>query len=101
MHALTEHITLTGLTVMNAVPATAKPLPQAMTDALDTVKMWVLIVAGAMAVIALIMVGIGLMFAHQRQDGGQKLQSLGWWIAGCVIVATAAGLTAVFLPTGQ
>lgn len=101
MLALKEHLTLTGLTVMNALPAAAKPLPKEMTDALDTIKMWVGIIAGAMAVIALIMVGIGLMFAHQRQDGGQKLQSLGWWIAGCVIVATAAGLTAVFLPTGR
>jgi type IV secretory pathway VirB2 component (pilin) len=98
MSAFGTHLGSLGLAVMNAVPATAKPLPPAMVDALDTVKLWVGIFAGAMAIIALILIGVGMMFAHNQRDGGQKLQEMGKWIAGCVLVGGAAGLAAVFLP---
>ncbi len=79
-------------------PMAAKPLPQEVIDALDTIKFWTGIVAAALAVIALMLVGIGMFFAKRRGDGGEMLQSLGWWIAGVTLIAVAATLTAVFLP---
>lgn len=80
------------------VPAEAKPLPQEVYNVLDTLKLWMGIIAGSLAIIALILVGIGMFFARSRGDGGEMLQKLGWWIAGVTLIATASGLVAVFLP---
>jgi hypothetical protein len=75
-------------------------LPDQVGTAMATAKMWCTIIAAGMAVIALIIIGIGMFFQHRRGDGGETLKSLGWWIGGAVTVAAAAGLAAVFIPSG-
>lgn len=72
-------------------------LPAEATNALDTAKFWTQTVAVALAVVALIMVGIGMFFQHRRGDGGEMLKALGWWIAGVVLISAAAGIVSIFL----
>ncbi|MEG2578398.1 MAG: TrbC/VirB2 family protein [Glutamicibacter sp.] len=89
------------LVVQGNVMIQAAPIcpPDEMTTALDTAKFWLTIIAAGMAVVALILVGIGMFFQHRRGDGGEMLKALGWWIGGVVLVAAAAGIAAVFIPT--
>jgi len=72
-------------------------MPQAMTDAMDTAKFWTLGVAVVLAVIGLILIGVGMFFQHRRGDGGEMLKSLGWWIGGVITVAAAAAIVGIFL----
>lgn len=86
--------------VVLRVPAAPLCLPTQVTTALDTAKFWCTIVAAALAVVGLILIGIGMFFQHRRGDGGEMLKSLGWWIGGAVTVAAAAGIASVFIPSG-
>lgn len=86
--------------VITSVPAKPLCMPAAMTNALDTAKLWALIIAGAMAVVALIMIGVGMWFQHSRGDGGAMLGKLGWFIGGAVLVGAAAVIAALFIPSG-
>ncbi|GAA1821399.1 TrbC/VirB2 family protein [Agromyces neolithicus] len=79
------------------VPMEPFCLPPDAVNAMDTAKFWVTVIAGAFAVIALVIIGIGMFFQHNRGDGGEMIKKLGWWIAGCILVAAAAGITAIFL----
>ncbi|ONI65427.1 hypothetical protein ALI44B_00270 [Leifsonia sp. ALI-44-B] len=72
-------------------------LPVDAQNALDTAKFWTQLVAVAMAVIALIMIGIGMFFSSRRGDGGEMLRSLAWWIAGVVLIGAASGIVSIFL----
>lgn len=89
---LLELITLTEI-----VHAKAYCLPDAAMNAIDTFKLWAMIVAGAFAVISLIMVGIGLWAQHRRNDGGQIMSQLGIWIFGAVLVTAASAIAGIFI----
>lgn len=91
---------------MNLLTEAATRLPMApycppadFVNAMDTARFWVQIAAVALAVIALILLGIGMFFQHRRGDGGEVLKGLGWWIFGVVLVGAAAGITSIFLVT--
>ncbi|MDD7930777.1 TrbC/VirB2 family protein [Microbacterium thalli] len=84
-------------TATHIVPMAPYCLPGEAQNALDTARFWVQIIAVALAVIALILVGIGMFFQHNRGDGGQILSRLGWWIAGMVAIAAASGIVSIFL----
>ena len=88
--------TITWL-AFDLVPMTPYCLPADAQNALDTAKFWTQLVAVALAVVALIMVGIGMFFQHRRGDGGQMLSALGWWIGGVVLIAAASGIVSLFL----
>lgn len=92
-----EFVGRAGVEIARVVPAAPYCLPQQAMNALDTAKFWCGLVALACAVIALIMIGIGLFFQHNRSDGGQMMSSLGKWIFGAVIVTAATGLTSIFI----
>jgi hypothetical protein len=81
----------------NHVVATAYCMPDSVTNALDTAKLWAKIIAGGLAFVALVMVGIGIMFQSGRHDGGQMLAKLGWWIFGVTLASGAAGMVALFI----
>lgn len=87
--------------VIIRVPAAPLCMPTQVTTALDTAKFWCTIVAAGLAVVALIMIGVGMFFQGRRGDGGEMLKTLGWWILGVVLVAAAAGIAAVFIPAGN
>lgn len=79
-------------------PMAAKCLPQAATDALDTAKLWVWIIAGVLAGIGLIIIGIkATLNARAGHGGSEILAGLGWWIFGVVLIAAATGIVQMFL----
>jgi hypothetical protein len=79
------------------VLAQAYCLPSKAQDALDTATLWTRVVAIALGVIALILIGIGMFFSGKRHDGGETLKSLGWWIGGAVLIGAAVGIASIFL----
>lgn len=88
-----------ALELPTQITAQAYPLPIEVLNVLETMKVWLGIIAGALAVVGLMMIGIGLFFKHRRGDGGEALGALGWWIAGVLLVAGASAIAAVFLPS--
>jgi type IV secretory pathway VirB2 component (pilin) len=84
--------------LLNAVaPAAPYCLPAEAVNALDTAKFWTQLVAVALAVVALILIGIGMFFSSRRGDGGEMMKSLGWFIGGVVIISAASGIVSIFL----
>lgn len=101
-------LTLTGLSAKAftiaaeaALFTEAYCLPQEAMNALDTAKFWTGIVAGSFAVVALILVGIGMFFSGRRGDGGEMLTKLGWWIGGAVLISAATGIASIFIQVPQ
>jgi len=89
---------MTKLThVATAVVADAKPLPPQVQDGLDTVVMWAKIIGGSMAVLGLMILFIGLFFAHQRGRGEEFMGKAGWWLTGAIGLGTAGVLAALFV----
>lgn len=86
--------------VVLLVPAKPLCMPTQVTTATDTAKLWATIIAASLAVVALILLGIGMFFQHRRGDGGDMLKALGWWIGGVTLVAGAAVIAALFIPSG-
>ncbi|MDO5752453.1 TrbC/VirB2 family protein [Arthrobacter sp.] len=77
--------------------AEAKPLPQPVTDGLDTIRNWVQIIGGSIAVIGLMMLFIGLFFAHKHGHGQEFMGKAGWWLVGAMGFGLAAVIAPVFL----
>ena len=77
--------------------AEAKPLPKPVTDGLDTIRNWVQIIGGSIAVIALMILFIGLFFAHRGGQGQEFMGKVGWWIAGAVLFGLAGVIAPIFL----
>lgn len=75
----------------------AKPLPGEVTDAIDTVKLWVQGIGGGIAIIGLLILAIGLFFAHRHGSGQEFMGKLGWWIAGAVLFGLAGVIAPIFL----
>lgn len=79
------------------IMAKAKPLPGEVTDAIDTVKLWVQGIGGGIAIIGLLILAIGLFFAHRHGSGQEFMGKLGWWIAGAVLFGLAGVIAPIFL----
>ncbi len=77
--------------------AEAKPLPQEVINGLDTIKSWVQIIGGSIAVIGLMMLFIGLFFAHKHGHGQEFMGKAGWWIVGAMGFGLAAVIAPIFL----
>ena len=83
--------------VITSVHAAPYCLPPEVQNGLDTAKFWTQLVAVALAVVALILIGIGMFFSNRRGDGGEMLRSLAWWIGGVVLIGAASGIVSIFL----
>ena len=79
------------------VPAEAKPLPQEVQDGLDTVILWAQIIGGSLAVLGLMILFIGLFFAHQRGRGEEFMSKAGWWLTGAIGLGTSSVLATLFV----
>ncbi len=77
--------------------AEAKPLPQEVTNGLDTIKSWVQIIGGSIAVIGLMMLFVGLFFAHKHGHGQEFMGKAGWWLVGAMGFGLAAVIAPIFL----
>ncbi|GAA4378174.1 TrbC/VirB2 family protein [Paeniglutamicibacter cryotolerans] len=75
----------------------AKPLPPEVTDAIDTVKLWVQGIGGGIAVIGLLILAITLFFSHRHGQGADFMEKAGWWIAGAVLFGLAGLIAPIFL----
>ncbi|WP_440681936.1 hypothetical protein [Clavibacter nebraskensis] len=91
---------LEASTKANEYLATAYCFPQKMQDAMDTAKFWAIIIAAGLGAIALITIGIGMLFSGKRHDGGETLKSLGYFIGGTSLIGGASAIVAVFLTIG-
>lgn len=86
---------LAGRTI--SILSEPKPLPAEVTDALDTVKLWVQGIGGGIAVIGLLILAISLFFANRHGQGQEFMGKVGWWIAGAVLFGLAGVIAPVFL----
>lgn len=82
------------------VPFEAAPLPQGVQDGLDTVTLWVQVIGGSIAVIGLMILAIGLFFAHRGNSGSEFMGKVGWWAAGAMLFGLAAVIAPIFLGLG-
>lgn len=83
--------------VATTVVAEAKPLPKEVQDGLDTVLTWTKIIGGSLAVLGLMVLFIGLFFAHQRGRGEEFMGKAGWWLTGAIGLGVAGVLGALFV----
>lgn len=83
--------------VATAVVAEAKPLPGPVQDGFDTVLLWAKIIGGSLAVLGLMILFIGLFFAHQRGRGEEFMGKAGWWLTGAIGLGVAPLLGALFV----
>jgi hypothetical protein len=89
---------LTKLTnVATTVGTAAKPLPPEVQDGLDTVLMWAKIIGGSLATLGLMVLFIGLFFAHQRGRGEEFMGKVGWWLTGAIGLGLASLLSGLFV----
>ncbi len=86
---------LTGRAI--SILAEPKPLPGEVTDAIDTVKLWVQGIGGGVAVIGLLILAISLFFANRNGQGQEFMGKVGWWIAGAVLFGLAGVIAPIFL----
>nr|WP_015061897.1 hypothetical protein [Arthrobacter sp. J3.40]AFK89273.1 hypothetical protein [Arthrobacter sp. J3.40] len=79
------------------IPTEAKPLPQEVQDGLDTVILWAQIIGGSLAILGLMILFIGLFFAHQRGRGEEFMSKAGWWLTGAIGLGTSSVLATLFV----
>lgn len=79
------------------VMAEPKPLPQEVTNSIDTVVFWVQGIGGGIAVIGLLCVAIGGLLSHRHGQGAEFIGKVGWWIAGAVLFGLAGVIAPIFL----
>lgn len=89
------------ITKINQVAASvvteAKPLPSEVQDGLDTVILWARIIGGSLATLGLMILLIGLFFAHQRGRGDEFMGKVGWWLTGAIGLGLAPVLASLFI----
>jgi len=83
--------------VAASISMAPKPMPQEVQDGLDTVLMWTKIIGGSLAVLGLMILFIGLFFAHQRGRGEEFMGKAGWWLTGAIGLGVAGVLGALFV----
>jgi len=91
------NIITTATVVAGNLSTTAKPLPSGVQDGLDTIKLWVQLIGGSIAVVGLMCLFIGLFFAHKRGHGEEFMSKAGWWLVGAMGFGLAAVIAPVFL----
>lgn len=77
--------------------AEPKPLPQEVTNAMDTIVFWVQSIGGGIAVVGLLFVAIGGFFAHRHGSGQEFIGKVGWWIAAAVVFGLAGVIVPIFI----
>lgn len=89
---------MTALTALALyIAGEAKPLPQGVQDGLDTIRAWAMGIGGGLAVIALLILFIGLFFANQHGQGHQFMQKAGWWLTGAMGLGLAGVIAPIFI----
>lgn len=79
------------------VPSEPAPLPDGVQNGLDTIIFWVQTIGGSIAVLGLMILAIGLFFAHRNNGGGEFMGKVGWWVAGALLFGLAGVIAPIFL----
>jgi hypothetical protein len=80
----------------NTLPLQAQPLPDDVTNGLDTVVSWVKIIAYVVCGLGIIIAGGMMAIGQRRGEGGEHAARLGWVLAACIIIGAATGLVDAF-----
>lgn len=90
-------LTIASAALLAGVP---NPTPEAPpgADGLLMVLNWLAWIALAMGVVGFIITGMMMMLQNSGRmgGGGESAGRLGWVMAGCIVVASAGGLVAMF-----
>jgi hypothetical protein len=62
------------------------------SEGLVTIVNWVAWVAVTLCVVAVMVAGIGMLFASRRGEGGEQASKLGWVLAGSIVIGGASAL---------
>jgi type IV secretory pathway VirB2 component (pilin) len=73
------------------VPLT-EPLPNEVSDKVDTVVSWVTTVAITICILGVVIAGAMMAIGQRRGEGGEHAARLGWVLAGCIVIGTASAL---------
>jgi len=57
-----------------------------------TIVSWVAWVAVALCVVGVIAAGVGMLFAGRRGEGGEHVKTLGYVLAGSIVIGGASAL---------
>ena len=94
------------MTLLDVLAADETPAPAPPTGIVDpgsgiappgsaglvTIVNWVAWVAVTLCVVAVIVAGIGMLFAGRRGEGGEQASKLGWVLAGSIVIGGASAL---------
>ena len=86
--------------MMSAAYAEMKKAPKEMCDGMDTFIGWFQYFAGGLAVVGLIIIGVGMWFSYQHNGPMRLIEKVLFWVGGCVFVAAAAAIAGVFVSRG-
>lgn len=86
--------------MMSAAHAEMKKAPKEMCDDMDTFIGWFQWFAGGLAVVGLIIIGVGMWFSYQHNGPMRLIEKILFWVGGCVFVAMATAIAGVFVSRG-
>ncbi|MEG9250318.1 hypothetical protein V6S67_19690 [Arthrobacter sp. Soc17.1.1.1] len=73
------------------------PLPVEVQRGLDTVQFWIQTIGGSIAVIGLMLLAMGLFFAHRNGQGPEFMGKVGWWAVGAMMLGLAGVIAPIFV----
>ena len=80
-----------GLDVLAVIDPGEGQAPPGFEGAVTIIN-WIAWVAVALCVVAVIVAGIGMLFAGRRGEGGEQAAKLGWVLAGSIVIGGASAL---------
>ena len=86
--------------MMSVAQAQMKKAPKDVCDGMDTFIGWFQWFAGGLAVVGLIIIGVGMWFSYQHNGPMRLIEKILFWVGGCVFVAMATAIAGVFVSRG-
>lgn len=85
------------VSTLSYMSAQIAPIPPQVQRGLDTVQFWIQTIGGSIAVIGLMILAIGLFFAHQNRTGPEFMGKAGWWAVGAMLLGLAGVIAPIFV----
>jgi hypothetical protein len=92
-----DRLTTTGLAVVAQVPDPGNGKRPPGGDKFLTMLQWASWLALGICVLGVIIVGATMAVQHRHGQGGEHAARLGWVLAGCVLVGSAAALVSALI----